>query len=164
MCVLWNWELKSIILVQRRYRMQYGNDPPTHQSIRCWCLQFQATGSVLHCKCMGRTSVSDIFYDILLYDKFFMTSLSCSLCRDAGSCDVIIIGQKKLLRPYSENRLLIACVVFSYKFSKLDKNFMDTLCIYIYTYIYIYIYVYIYMHIYIEYIYLYIFTVYIQGG
>ena len=42
MCVLWNWELKSIILVQRRYRMQYGKDPPTHQSIRHWCWQFQA--------------------------------------------------------------------------------------------------------------------------
>src|SRR6201995_1571647 len=60
MCVLWNWELKSIILVQRRYRVQYGKDPPTLQSIRRWCRQFQATGSVLHCKRAERPSVSDI--------------------------------------------------------------------------------------------------------
>ena len=79
MCVLWNWELKSIILVQRRYRMQYGKDPPTHQSILHWCWQFQATGSVLHCKRAGRPSVSDI--DVTRVNAAFLRSPLMSIRR-----------------------------------------------------------------------------------
>jgi len=79
MCVPWNWELKSIILVQGRYRMQYGKDPPTRQSIRRWCREFQATGSVLHCKRAERPSLSDI--DVTRVNAAFLLSPLMSIRR-----------------------------------------------------------------------------------
>jgi hypothetical protein len=48
MCVLWFFEIKSVIKIQCRYRTQYGNDPPSDNDIRRWLKQFQETGSVLH--------------------------------------------------------------------------------------------------------------------
>jgi hypothetical protein len=47
-CVLWFFETKSVIRMQRRDRTQYGKDPPSDNSIRRWLKQFQKTGSVLH--------------------------------------------------------------------------------------------------------------------
>jgi hypothetical protein len=35
---------------RRRYRTQYGKDPPSDNAIRRWLKQFQETGSVLHRK------------------------------------------------------------------------------------------------------------------
>jgi hypothetical protein len=46
-CVLWFFETKSVIKMQRRYRTQYGKDPPSDNAIRRWLKQFQETGSVL---------------------------------------------------------------------------------------------------------------------
>jgi hypothetical protein len=46
--VLWFYETKSVIKTQRRYRTQYGKDPPSDNAIRRWLKQFQETGSVLH--------------------------------------------------------------------------------------------------------------------
>jgi hypothetical protein len=43
---------------QRRYRTQYGKDPPSGNAIRRWLKQFQETGSVLHRKGAGRPSTS----------------------------------------------------------------------------------------------------------
>jgi hypothetical protein len=56
MCVLWLFETKSVIKKQRRYRTQYGKDPPLDNAIRRWLKQFQETGSVLHQKGAGRPS------------------------------------------------------------------------------------------------------------
>jgi hypothetical protein len=50
MCVLWFFETKSVIKRQRRYRTQYGTDPPSGNAIRRWLKQFQETGNVLHRK------------------------------------------------------------------------------------------------------------------
>jgi hypothetical protein len=58
MCVLWFFETKSVIKRQRRYRTQYGRDPPSDNAIRCWLKQFQETGRVLHRKGAGRPSTS----------------------------------------------------------------------------------------------------------
>jgi heterodisulfide reductase subunit C len=40
--------MKSVIKTRRRYRTQYGNDPPSDNAIRRWVKQFQETGCVLH--------------------------------------------------------------------------------------------------------------------
>jgi hypothetical protein len=48
MCVFWFFETKSVIKMQRRYKTQYGKDPPSDNAIRRWLKQFQETGSVLH--------------------------------------------------------------------------------------------------------------------
>jgi hypothetical protein len=34
LCVLWFFEAKSVIKMQRRYRTQYGEDPPSDNAIR----------------------------------------------------------------------------------------------------------------------------------
>jgi predicted patatin/cPLA2 family phospholipase len=48
MCVRWFFETKSVIKTQRRYRTQYGKDPPSDNAIRRWLKQFQETGSELN--------------------------------------------------------------------------------------------------------------------
>jgi transposase-like protein len=58
MCVLWFFEMKSVVKTQRRYATQYGKDPPSDNAIRRWLKQFQETGSVLHRKGAGRPSIS----------------------------------------------------------------------------------------------------------
>ncbi|GBN86725.1 hypothetical protein AVEN_87035-1 [Araneus ventricosus] len=58
MCVLWFFEIKSVITTQRRFRTTYKKDPPSDNSIRRWLTKFQETGSVLHRKGAGRPSTS----------------------------------------------------------------------------------------------------------
>jgi heterodisulfide reductase subunit C len=50
MCVLRFLETKSVIKSQRRYRTQYGKNPPSDKAIRRWLKQVQETGRVLHRK------------------------------------------------------------------------------------------------------------------
>jgi transposase len=47
-----------VIRIQRRYRTQYGRDPPSDKAIRRWLKQFQETGNVLHRKGARRPSTS----------------------------------------------------------------------------------------------------------
>jgi hypothetical protein len=47
LCVLSFFETKSVIIMQRRYRTQYGKYPPSGNAIRRWLKQFQETGSVV---------------------------------------------------------------------------------------------------------------------
>lgn len=58
MCVLWLWETKFPITVQRYFRREFQKTPLTEQSLRRWLKQFQETGSVLRQKGAGRPSVS----------------------------------------------------------------------------------------------------------
>jgi transposase len=58
MCVCHFFETKSVNKMQRRYRTQYGEDPPSDKTIRRWLKQLQETGSVLHRKGTGRPSTS----------------------------------------------------------------------------------------------------------
>jgi hypothetical protein len=58
MCVLWFFETKSVIKMQRRYRTQHGKDPPSGNAIRRWLKQFQETGSVLRRQEAGRPRTS----------------------------------------------------------------------------------------------------------
>jgi hypothetical protein len=50
------FETKSVIKTQRRYRTQYGKEPPSDNAIRHWLKQFQGTGNVLHRKGTSRSS------------------------------------------------------------------------------------------------------------
>jgi hypothetical protein len=52
------FETKSAIKQQRRYRTQYGKEPPSDNAIRRWLRQFQETDSVLHREGAGRPSTS----------------------------------------------------------------------------------------------------------
>jgi transposase len=56
MCVLWFFEMKSVIKRQRRHRTEYGKDPSSDNAIRRWLKQFQETGNVLRRKVAGRPS------------------------------------------------------------------------------------------------------------
>jgi hypothetical protein len=58
MYVIWFFETKSVIKMQRRYRTQYGKDAPSDNAIRRWLKQFQEARSVLHLKGRGRPSTS----------------------------------------------------------------------------------------------------------
>jgi response regulator of citrate/malate metabolism len=53
-CVLWFFETESVTKTQRRYRTQYGKDPPSDNAIRHWLKQFKR----LHRKGAGRPSTS----------------------------------------------------------------------------------------------------------
>jgi hypothetical protein len=41
------FETKSVIQIQRRYRTQYGKDPPSDNALRRWLKRFQETGSIV---------------------------------------------------------------------------------------------------------------------
>lgn len=58
-CVLLMAELKSVILVQRAFRREFGRDPPHKNNITRWFKQFEETGSVQKRKSTGRPSVPD---------------------------------------------------------------------------------------------------------
>ncbi|GBM78345.1 hypothetical protein AVEN_27940-1 [Araneus ventricosus] len=54
---LWFHESKSIVTVQRRFRLEYQNfQSPNKNSIKTWYHQFKATRNVLHRKGSGRPS------------------------------------------------------------------------------------------------------------
>lgn len=62
-CVLWFHESRSVITVQRRFRLEYGRNPPSNNSIKRWYRQFEQTGSVQHRKGAGRPPVSEAIVD-----------------------------------------------------------------------------------------------------
>jgi hypothetical protein len=57
--LLWLVELQSLTAVQRRFRTQYGSQPPTRRSIRFWDNILKTTGSLLHVKSPGETRASE---------------------------------------------------------------------------------------------------------
>jgi hypothetical protein len=63
MCLLWFFETKPVIKRPRRYRTQYGKDPPSDNATRRWLKQLQETGSVLHPKGEARPSTSQEVVD-----------------------------------------------------------------------------------------------------
>ena len=59
-CVLWLHETNSATSVQRRFRNEFGKDPPSRPTIYSWHKTFVETGcSVRHVKSPGRPRVSD---------------------------------------------------------------------------------------------------------
>ena len=43
-CVLWYHKLKSSTAVQRKFRNEFGQDPPHTNSIKRWIKNFMETG------------------------------------------------------------------------------------------------------------------------
>ena len=58
-CVLWYYKLKSPTTVQRKFRNEFGQDPPHTNSIKRWFKNFMETGSILDCKRSGRPSINE---------------------------------------------------------------------------------------------------------
>jgi len=58
-CVLWYHELKSPTAVQRKFRSEFGEDPPYTNSIKRWFKKFMETGSILDGKRSGRPSIDE---------------------------------------------------------------------------------------------------------
>ena len=56
-CILWYHKLKSPTTVQRKFRNEFGQDPPHTNSIIRWFKNFTKTGSILDCKRSGRPSI-----------------------------------------------------------------------------------------------------------
>lgn len=50
MCVMWFFQTKFVITIQRRFKSTYKKDPPSDNSIRRWLKPFWEMGSVLHKK------------------------------------------------------------------------------------------------------------------
>jgi hypothetical protein len=46
MCVPWFFKTKSVIKTQRRYRAQYGKDPPSDNALRRWLKRLSAIETV----------------------------------------------------------------------------------------------------------------------
>ena len=51
-CVLEYDTSKSVVTVQRAFRVKYAKDPPTDKTIRVWCKQFTET----ECLCKQKSS------------------------------------------------------------------------------------------------------------
>ena len=58
-CVLWYHKLKSPTAVQRKFRNEFGQDPPHTNSIKRWFKNFMETGSILDCKRSGTPSIDE---------------------------------------------------------------------------------------------------------
>jgi transposase len=64
---------------QRRYRTQYGKDPPSDNAVRRCLKQFQETGIVLHRKGAGRPS--NLEEDVVRIQEAFSRSPQKSTTR-----------------------------------------------------------------------------------
>jgi len=53
------FECRSVIIVQRQFRTEFGKQPPSDNSIRRWYAQFQETGCACKRKSTGRPSVTE---------------------------------------------------------------------------------------------------------
>jgi hypothetical protein len=58
-CVLWLAELQSPTTVQRRFRTQYGRQPPIRKIIQFWDNKLRTTDSLLPVKSPGKTGTSE---------------------------------------------------------------------------------------------------------
>jgi len=52
-------ECRSVTIVQRQFHTKFGKQPPSDNTIRRWCAQYQETGCVCKRKNTGRPSVTE---------------------------------------------------------------------------------------------------------
>ena len=64
-CVLWYHELKSPTAGQRKFRREFGEDPPHTNSIKRWFKKFMETRSILDGKRSGRPSIDEETVDVV---------------------------------------------------------------------------------------------------
>ena len=58
-CVLWCHKLKSSTAVQRKFKNEFGQNPPHTNSIKRWFKNCMETGSILDRKRSGRPSIDE---------------------------------------------------------------------------------------------------------
>ena len=58
-CALWCHKLNSPTAVQRKFRNEFGQDPPQTNSIKRWFKNFIETGNILDRKRLGRPSIDE---------------------------------------------------------------------------------------------------------
>ena len=58
-CILWYHKLKSPTAAQRKFRNEFGQDPPYINSIKKWFKNFMETGSILDRKRSNRSSIDE---------------------------------------------------------------------------------------------------------
>ena len=58
-CVLWYHKLKSPTAIQRKFRNEFGQDPPHTNSTKRWFKNFMKTGSILDRERSGRPSIDE---------------------------------------------------------------------------------------------------------
>ena len=64
-CVLWYHKLKSPTAVQRKFRNEFGQDPPHTNSFKRWFKNIIETGSILDRKRSGRPSIDEETVDVV---------------------------------------------------------------------------------------------------
>ena len=64
-CVLRYHKLKSPTSVQRKFRNEFGQDPPHTNSIRRWFKNLMETSSILDRKRLGRPSIDEETVDAI---------------------------------------------------------------------------------------------------
>ena len=65
-CVLWYHKLKSPIAVQRKFRNEFGQDPPHTNSIKRWFKNFMETGHILDRKRSLPSSIDEEIVEALM--------------------------------------------------------------------------------------------------
>ena len=58
-CVLWYHKFKSPTAVQRKFRNEFGHNPPHTNSIKRWFKNLMETGNILDLKRSGRPSIDE---------------------------------------------------------------------------------------------------------
>ena len=58
-CVLTFHECRSVTIVQQQFRIKFGKQPPSDNSIQWWYARFQETGCVCKRKSTGRPCVTE---------------------------------------------------------------------------------------------------------
>ena len=86
-CVLWYHKLKLPTAVQRKFRNEFGQEPPQTNSIKRWFKNFMETSSILDCKRSGRPSIDEDTFDavrVVFYcssKKSIRVASNCRLCK-----------------------------------------------------------------------------------
>ena len=79
-CVLWYHKLKSPTVVKRKFRNEFGQDPPHTNSIKRWFTNFMETVSILDCKRSVRPSINEETVDAVRVAFHRSISYSISSC------------------------------------------------------------------------------------
>lgn len=141
-CVLEFHVSKSVITVQRAFRLKFNKDPPSDNSIRTWYKQFSETGCLCKRKSTGRPSTSETSEaNVERVRASFIRSPSKSTAsagRKLGMPKTTlwrVLRKRLLLKPYhlqllqhlsdgDKTRRLDFCLQLQEKMS-LDEGFLD---------------------------------------
>ena len=70
-CVLWYHKLKLPTAVQRKFRNEFGQEPPQTNSIKRWFKNFMETSSILDCKRLHELAIRQSTVHKVLHKRQF---------------------------------------------------------------------------------------------